>query len=150
MAETQLATIAKFGSPQTGPQGGTKPGPPGCSGFGQACHKLGSGSPQVSSPTPQVEAATPQVQRRKWKLLMSRFRRRIPCNSSSAVVMISKRLLTALNLTHMITTSVFRHLGARSAKGLASASPRQNRSAGRTGAQAATYQDITTNLLATS
>jgi hypothetical protein len=32
------------------------------------------------SPAAQVEAATAQVQRQKWKLLMSRFRRRIPCN----------------------------------------------------------------------
>ena len=36
--------------------------------------RLGSGYPQVCSPTAQVEAATAQVQRRKWKLLMSRFR----------------------------------------------------------------------------
>jgi hypothetical protein len=45
----------------------------------QARLRRGSGQGQVCSPTPQVEAATAQVQRRKWKLLMSRFRRRIVC-----------------------------------------------------------------------
>jgi hypothetical protein len=40
---------------------------------------------RVCSPTPQGKAATAQVQRRKWKLLMSRFRRRIPCNTVHSV-----------------------------------------------------------------
>ena len=40
---------------------------------------LVTGSGQVCSPAAQVEAATAQGQRQKWKLLMSRFRRRIPC-----------------------------------------------------------------------
>ena len=37
---------------------------------------------QVCSPTAQAKATTAQVQRRKWKLLMSRFQRRIPCIST--------------------------------------------------------------------
>jgi hypothetical protein len=45
----------------------------------QAWLGLGSGPAQVCSPTAQVEAATAQVQRRIWKLLISRFRRRITC-----------------------------------------------------------------------
>jgi hypothetical protein len=35
---------------------------------------------QVGSPTAQAIAATAQVQRRKWKMLMSRFRLRIACH----------------------------------------------------------------------
>jgi hypothetical protein len=34
---------------------------------------------QAGSPTAQAIAATAQGQRRKWKMLISRFRRRIPC-----------------------------------------------------------------------
>jgi hypothetical protein len=37
---------------------------------------------QPGSPTAQAIAATAQVQRRKWKLLMSRFRYRTACSST--------------------------------------------------------------------
>jgi hypothetical protein len=40
------------------------------------------GSAQAGSPTAQAIAAIAQVQRRKWKMLMSRFRRRTTCYRS--------------------------------------------------------------------
>ena len=53
MVETQPATIAEFGSPQTGPQRGTKPAPPGCSGSAQALLKRCTASAQGKAATAQ-------------------------------------------------------------------------------------------------
>jgi hypothetical protein len=47
VVETQLATIAEFGSPQTGPKGEPNQALLAAQAFAQACHKLGSGSAQA-------------------------------------------------------------------------------------------------------
>src|ERR1700722_20067193 len=68
----------------------------------QACPRLTSldlllSLTQVGSPTAQAMAATAQVQRRKWKMLMSRFRRRITCYTFYRDLTPARVLVSGLN-----------------------------------------------------
>jgi len=68
---------------------------------------------QAGSPTAQAKAATAQAQRRKWKMLMSRFRRRIGCYRAAYLFKIAYTHGESDALTHECDPSPYFPVGPR-------------------------------------